>query len=442
MGPVDGAAIIISNVIGVGIFTAPGIVAQLVPHSLALLGVWLTGGLLAFAGASAYAELAVLRPHAGGEYVYLREAFGPLAGFLTGWTSFVAGFSGAIAAGAVGLASYLGRYIPAAADSRPLFVIPLYLTQLSISPMKVVALATIFAFALIHRRGLGLGRLAQDLLTGVEVLALAALIGLGFAFGSGSAEHLTAPGGPVRAMSWLLALVPVMFTYSGWNAATYLAEEVREPRHNLPRALALGTVAVIALYLLLNALYLYALAPIRLAGVIRAGDAAVEALFGPHGAEVLTPLLLVALAGSLSAMTLAGPRVYFAMARDGIFFRAAARIHPRFRTPSVAILAQAAWSGLLVVSGAFEQLLLYTGFAIIVFSGLAVAGLFVLRRRAAGRALLFRAWSYPFLPGGFVLGSLAIVLSAIHESPATSGWGLAVIAAGVPIYFWLARRRT
>jgi APA family basic amino acid/polyamine antiporter len=443
LGPLDAAAVIVSNVIGVGIFTVPGIVAQMVGHPLGMLAAWLAGGLLAFAGANAYAELAARRPRAGGEYVYLRAGFGPLAAFLTGWTSFVAGFSGAIAAGAVGFAEYLGRYIPAAADAAPFAALPLGVVTLEVSARAGVALAVLGLISAVHIRGLGPGRLLQNTLTALKVLALVALVGFGFALGAGSTEHFAAASAPVRPAAWLLALIPVMFTYSGWNAAAYLAEEVREPGRNLPRALALGTAAVVALYLLLNVLYLYALPPERLAGVIRTGDVAAEALFGPRGAALLVPLILVGLAGSLSAMVLAGPRVYFAMARDAVFPAAAARVHPRFQTPAVAIAAQSAWSGLLILSGTFDQLLTYTGFAVVLFSGLAVLALFILRRRdaASGDAAAFRCWGYPVVPAVFVLASFAMCANAIYRDPKPSLAGLAVMAAGLPLYWWLRRQR-
>ncbi len=455
LGPLDGAAIVVSNVIGVGIFTVPGIVAQMVAAPVATLSVWLAGGVLAFAGASAYSELAAMRPRAGGEYVYLRAGFGPLAAFLTGWTSFVAGFSGAIAAGAVGFAEYLGRFVPAAASSHPWIRVPLGFFALEISARALTALAVIGAISAVHICGLGPGRILQNTLAGVKVLALAGLIGLGFAVGTGSFSHFTtAPAGPFSGSTisgWLLALVPVMFTYSGWNAAAYVAEEVREPQRNIPRALALGTGVVVALYLLLNALYLYALPVGRLAGVVRTADAAAEALFGAWGAALLTPVVGFGLAGSISAMVLAGPRVYFAMARDGLFLGAASRVHPRFRTPAVAIVAQAAWSGLLVLTGTFEQLLTYTGFAVVLFSGLAVLALFFLRRRdAALQSSIdkskidnspFRAFGYPYLPALFVFASAAMVINAIYRDPRPSLAGLALIATGIPVYF-LARRRT
>jgi APA family basic amino acid/polyamine antiporter len=465
LGPLDAAAVVISNVIGVGIFTVPGIVAQMVGQPLWMLAAWLAGGLLAFAGANAYAELAARIPRAGGEYVYLRAGFGPLAAFFTGWTSFIAGFSGAIAAGAVGFAEYFGRYAPAAADTRPLLSVPLYVATLEFSPRALLALVVLFAITAVHIRGLGPGKAMQNTLTVLKLAALVALIGFGFTIGSGSVQNFAAAAAPSAATpaNWLLALIPVMFTYSGWNAAAYLAEEVREPGRNVPRALALGTAAVIALYLLLNVLYLYALPPEQLAGTIRTGDVAAEALFGARGAELLTPLILVGLAGSISAMVLAGPRVYFAMARDALFPAAAGRIHPRFQTPAIAIAAQSAWSAVLILSGTFDQLLLYTGFAVVLFSGLAVLALFLIRRsdsrtnKPAPEAIAgltpgtlqptphsaprpYRCWGYPAAPAIFVLASFAMCANAIHRDPRPSLAGLALISAGLPLYWWLRRR--
>ena len=213
-----------------------------------MIGVWLVGGALAFAGAMAYAELAALRPRAGGEYVYLREAFGPLAAFLTGWTSFVAGFSGAIAASAVALADYVGRFIPAAADTRPVLTIPLL--ALNTSPRSIVALTLIAGLTVVHIRGLGPGRLVQNVLAAIKVSAIVVLVALGFAIGRGSVGELQLGWTTSEPVSFLLALVPVMFSYSGWNAAAYVAEEVRDPGRNVPLALGLGTAIVVVLYVL------------------------------------------------------------------------------------------------------------------------------------------------------------------------------------------------
>ena len=441
LGALDGASIIVSNVIGSGIFLVPALVAVWVPDVRAMLAAWLVGGGLAFAGAMAYAELAALRPRAGGEYVYLREAFGPAAGFLSGWTSFIAGFSGAIAAGAVGLASYLGRFVPAAGDTTPFASIPLGVVTLSFSPQTMVALATIAALTAVHVMGLGPGRIVQNLLAGAKVAVLVALVALGFTIGDGSAAHFAAPGEPVTPTLWLLALIPIMFSYSGWNAAAYVAEEIRDPGRNVPLAMAIGTTAVVVVYLLLNLLYLYAL-PLADFGAVEARivDAAGERLFGPGFAAVLAAASVVMIAASVSAMVLAGPRVYYAMARDGQFFPAAARVHPRFRTPVAAIVAQSVWSSLLVLAGTFDQLLLYTGFAVVTFAGAAVAALFVLRRRDPSAARPFRTWGYPVVPGVFVAASGAVVVNAIWREPTASGAGVLLIAAGIPLYLLFRRR--
>ncbi len=443
LGTFDAAAIIISNVIGSGIFLTPAVVASLTGEGWIMLAVWAAGGAIAFAGAMAYAELATLHPRAGGEYVYLREAFGPLAGFLTGWTSFVAGFSGAIAASAVGFASYLGRFLPAAADTRVLLRVPLGLVEVTVTPQALVAMATIVLLSWIHVRGLGPGRIVQNALAGAKVTGLVVLVVLGFTIGTGSWHHFApvaasaaAPGGI------LLALVPVMFSYSGWNAASYVAEEIRRPDTFLPRALALGTGAVVAVYLALNVLYVYSL-PVPELATLRGSvmDVIADRLFGPAAGDLLGALTAVSIAASISAMVIAGPRVYFGMARDGLFFRRAAIVHPRFRTPSAAILAQAGWSSLLVVTGSFVSLITYTGFAVVLFSGIAGVALFVLRYRHPDVPRPFRALGYPVMPALFVLASALIVLNAMWRSPGPSAAGLAIIASGLPVYLVFRRRR-
>jgi APA family basic amino acid/polyamine antiporter len=419
LGPIDAAAIVVSNVIGGGIFFVPVIVAQLVPHPAWMLSAWLAGGALAFVGAMAYAELAAVRPHAGGEYVYLRDAYGPLAAFLTGWTSFIAGFSGAIAASAIALADYVTRFVPAAAPAKP-----------------AIAISAIVTLTLIHVLGLGPGRLVQNLLAALKVTAIVMIVALGFSIGHGNAANFAAAG-EASAVPWLLALVPVMFSYSGWNAAAYVAEEVRNPTRNVPLALALGTLAVIVLYLGLNALYIFAMPPAQLAalGDGRLMDTVAERLFGFATGNLLALFTIVSLAASISAMVLAGPRVYFAMARDGIFVRAAGRVHPRFHTPATAIVAQALWSIVLVMSGTLSQLVNYTGFAVVLFAGIAVSTLFVLRRRDGGLARPFSAFGYPWAPAIFIVASALMVGNAFWRSPGTTLAGLGLILLGVPVYY-------
>lgn len=440
LGPIDAAAIVVSNVIGGGIFFVPILVAQSIGDARAILFAWLVGGAFAFAGAMAYAELAALCPKAGGEYVYLREAYGPFAAFLTGWTSFVAGFSGAIAASAVALADYLGRFAPAAADATPLLTLPIPAVPLVISRKALVALTAIAALTVVHVRGLGPGRFVQNLLAAAKVSALVLFVAVGFGTGSGSASRIVTPGA-VGMAGLLLALIPIMFTYSGWNAAAYVAEEVRSPGRNVPLALGLGTVAVIAIYLALNALYLFALGAPQLAAVANARliDTVAERLFGFVAADLVAAFTVVSIAASVSAMILAGPRVYFAMARDGLFPAAAGRVHPQFHAPAPAIVAQSIWSGILVLSGTLAELVSYTGFALVLFSGIAVAALFVLRRREPDAPRPFKAWGYPWTPAVFVLASAVMLANELWRNPRTSLAGVVIIALGAPVYLWLQR---
>jgi APA family basic amino acid/polyamine antiporter len=441
LGPYDAAAIIVSNVIGGGIFLFPALVAQNVPNPWLFLLTWLTGGALAFAGAMAYAELATMRPRAGGEYVYLDAAFGRLAAFLTGWTSFVAGFSGAIATTAVIFAVYLGRFVPGADSDTPLLVVPIPWIPLTVSPQSLAALGVIALMCAIHVRGVGPGRIVGNVLAALKVSALVVFIAAGLTVGTGSAANLQTAAGPVSPASWLLALVPVMFTYSGWNAASYVAEEIRDPDRNVPLALAMGTIAVVAIYLLLNVLYLYVF-PVGSLAAIKGSilDVIAERLLGARAGNIMGVVSIVSLAASISAMTIAGPRVYYAMARDGMFLPGAARVHPRYGTPALSIVAQSVWSGLLVLSGSASALGRYTGFAVVLFAGTAVLALFVLRSREPAAPRPFRALGYPAAPAVFVVASLLIVANAIYRDPVPSGAGVVIILAGIPIYLIFARR--
>jgi APA family basic amino acid/polyamine antiporter len=438
LGPLDASAIVISNVIGVGIFTTPGLVAAMLPNSTAMLAVWALGGALAFAGALAYAELAAWRPQAGGEYVYLRESFGSLAAFMTGWTSFVAGFSGAIAFGAVAVAGHADRFIPGVGDATVLASWHLGPFALVVSKRALVAIATIVVLALVQARGVRPGRVLQNSLTTITVLCLVGFVVAGLLVAQAPVAPVVMSHRP-PANGWLIAMVPVMFSYTGWNAAVYVAEEVRNPTKNVPLALALGTASVVALYMALNALYLRVVPTHELVGAIGVGEMAAGRLFGSAAAAMFAGLAILIILSSLSAWTLAGPRIYFAMARDGVFLPSAARVHPHYRTPAIAILAQTIWSALLVLSGTFEQLLTYTGFSVILFSALAVLSLFFVRIRGKDTDT-FRAWGYPWAPAVFCVVSFAIVANTVVTAPGPAFAGLGVMAAGVPVYIWTKRR--
>jgi len=445
LGPFDAAAIIVANVIGGGIlFRSPAVAAAL-PDATWFLLAWAGGGVLAFMGAMAYSELAALRPKAGGEYVYLREAFGPLAGFLTGWTSFVAGFSGAIAASAVFLIITLDRFIPGVANSTPLLAIPIPLTSFAVtfSIHTLAASAVIIVAALIHIRGVGPGRIASNVLTTLKIVSLVVFIAFGLTAGTGSPSNLAQSAGPVTMTGWLFAFIPVMFTYSGWNAAAYMAEEIRDPGRNVPRALITGTVAVIAIYVLMNVLYLYVIPIDELAtlGGKSVLDVVGDRLLGESAGNIMAVVAILSLAAGINAWTFAGPRVYFAMARDNAFFKSAARIHPKYKTPAASIIAQAAFSIALVLTGSLDAIANYVGFSITLFAGTAVAAIFVLRAREPHAPRPFKALGYPWTPAIFVIVSLAIVLNALYTTPRVTGLGALIILAGIPLYFFFTRKR-
>lgn len=451
LGPLDAAAIIVSNVIGGTILFAPPGLAKLVPNPWLYLALWLGGGALAFFGAMAYAELAALRPRAGGEYVYLDAAYGRVAAFLTGWTSFVAGFAGAIATNAVVVTFYIDRFVPGAANATPIVTIPIPLVPLTISTQTLVAVASVWLMAMIHIRGVGPGRIVGNILATFKVAALLMFIALGLAIGTGSFGNLSVSGGSTTAGNWLFAFIPIMLAYSGWNAASYVAEEIRDPGRNVPRALAIGTVAVITIYVFLNVLYLYVFSISELASLKGSVlDIVAEKLLGSGAGNVMGVVSIVSLMASNSAMTFAGPRVYFAMARDNAFFPAAARVHPSYKTPTVAIIAQSAWTSLLILTGSADALLNYTGFSITLFSGVAVAALFVLRAREPNAERPFRALGYPVAPAIFTIAALLIVGNALYTDlvkPLTAGAqigpsaaGFLVIGLGLPIYYFFSRK--
>lgn len=441
LGPLDAAAIIVSNVIGGGILFLPPAVAASVPNATMFLLAWLLGGALAFCGAMGYAELAALKPRAGGEYVYLREAYGRLAGFLTGWTSFVAGFAGAMAASAVVFVIYLNRFIPGAADTTPLLTIPIPYAPLTFSSQTIIALAAVWLFAAVHIRGVGPGRMVSNVLATLKVTAFLVFIAAGLTMGTGNSANLQQAAGPVAATGFLLALLPVMFTYSGWNAAAYMAEEVRDPGRNVPLALAIGTAAVIVIYLLMNLLYLYVI-PVGELGKLKGSvlDVVAERLLGVRAGNIMGIVSIISLAAGINAWTFAGPRVYYAMARDGLFFPAAARVHPAYLTPATSIAAQATWASLLIVSGSLDALANYVAFAITLFAGVAVAAVFVLRAREPHAARPFKALGYPLTPALFVTVSLMMVVNYIYRDPAGSARGLLAIALGIPLFLWFTRR--
>lgn len=415
-------SVVIANIIGTGIFTTTGLILERLESGWLVLACWLLGGLIALCGALSYAELATIMPQPGGEYLYLRRIYGPLPAFLSGWTSFFVGFSAPTAAAGVAVAYYL-QAAGVLGDGDWV--------------RKSTALALVLLFTLLHYGSLTWGAGIQNVLTALKIVLIVGLVTAGFLWGSGSFRFASAESAFWTAGRWSnlgSSMLLVMFAYSGWNASVYLAGEVKKPESLLPRSLLLGTVTVMILYFLLNLLFFYA-APIdSLKGVIPVAEAATATLFGEGAAPMLSVAIALALLSSLSAYILVGPRVYYAMARDGVFFRFAAQIHPRFRTPAYSIAAQGACAGVMILTGTFEQLLLYIGFALGIFPWLTVAGVILLRRRKPELDRPYRVWGYPLIPGLYLFCSSWILAVAFVNSPVPSLLALLTVAAGIPAY--------
>jgi APA family basic amino acid/polyamine antiporter len=372
-------------------------------------------------------------PRAGGEYAFLREAYGPLPAFLSGWSSLFAGFSAPVAAASVGFNEYLSAYFPTLRTQGP------GAATGHVLPGHFVAAGVIIAFSVLHYRRVQVGGSVHIGLTAFKVGIISTFILAGFAVGAGRTEHF-APAVATSELPGLAAaiasgLIFVMFSYSGWNAASYIAEEIRDPSRNIPRSLISGTLVVVLLYVAINALYLYAISPADMASEIRIAELASRNLFGLNVAPFLGVIFMGTILGSISAMVIAGPRIYYAMAHDRLFPAAIARVHPRFGTPANAIALQGAWSVALVFTGGFEQLLTFSGVVMILFSALTIAAVFVMRWRDRGRAGMgYRSVGHPWTAILFLVVSFWILVISFRDRPRESLLGLAVIASGIPFY--------
>jgi basic amino acid/polyamine antiporter, APA family len=424
LGVTTATSLIVASMIGTGIFSTTGLMLARVGSAWLVLLCWLLGGLVALAGALSYAELATMMPQAGGEYIYLRKCYGPLAGFLSGWTSFLVGFSAPIAASAVACAKYFsaGGWLPG--------------TPLA---QDLMAVGIVLSFTALHVGSVRMGAYVQNALTAIKLLLLGGLVLAGFSTGRGSWKFLHSSSGFWASPRWGqmgISLLWVTFAYSGWNASSYIAGEVERPARTLPRSLLIGTVTVTAVYLLINLFFFYAAPPATLTGVIAVGETAAEHLFGAATASWLSVIMGLALLSSLSAYVITGPRIYYAMARDALFFRFAARVHPRFETPAVAIAAQGLCAILMILFGTFEQLLTYIGFALGIFSWMAVAGVLLLRRREPALERPYRLGCYPFVPIFYIAAMGGILIVAFVNRPGPSLAAVLTVAAGILAY-WL-----
>jgi APA family basic amino acid/polyamine antiporter len=428
---------VIANIVGAGIFTTSGIMAQGLPSAAWVLGCWIFGGLIAMAGALCYAELATRMPDEGAEYLYLKRLYHPALGFLTGWTSFIVGFSAPIAASAMGFS----EYVFAGVDG----------SLLGADPSRVVlwkksaALFVIALFTILHYGGLRLGSAVQNFLTGLKIVIVLGLATTGLVLGGARTLSAAAPAAAGGAFDWTAlgtAMMLVMFAYSGWNASAYIAGEMKNPRRNLPLSLIGGTAVVIVLYLSVN-LFVFRSVPYpEVKGTIAVVEKAAVGAFGEWMGRGLSVMVGIALLSSLSAFILIGPRVYYAMARDRLFFSFAGRVHPRRRVPGWSIVVQGALAGALVVFGTFEQLLVYIGFALGIFPWLAVAGIFIARRRKIGETDAVRVPGYPFVPVLFLASTLVLMGVAYVNRPLESTAAVVTVLSGVPFYaVWMRLAR-
>jgi len=459
LGLLDATMIVMGSMIGSGIFIVSADIARQVSSPGLLIMVWVATGVITVMGALSYGELSAAMPQAGGQYVFLREAFGPLPSFLYGWAMFVVIQTGTIAAVAVAFAKFLGVFVPGIAESNvllPLGRIPFTDRPLLLTTQNLVAIVSILLLTAINCRGLRAGAFVQNLFTITKTGALAALIVLG-CFLMRRPEAIAANFTDFwRGADWSLvtaqlvgvAMVGSLFASDAWNNITFTAAEVRNPERDVPRAMALGTVAVSLFYLLANFAYLAVLplAGIQNAAEDRVGSAAGAAMFGPTGLYLLAAAILISTFGCNNGLVLAGARIYYAMAKDGLFFRRAAELNPRFHTPNAALIAQGIWTCILTLGGTYSQLLDYCMFSVLIFYVITIAGLFVLRLTRPQMKRPYKAWGYPVIPAAymFLVGYVSLVIY-LYKPAGDLGWrrlvegdaarGLLLVLLGIPVYY-------
>jgi APA family basic amino acid/polyamine antiporter len=443
IGLFSAVMLIAGDMIGTGIFISTGAIAETLPTPGGVLLVWLFGGLLALAGALTCAELSASMPYAGGDYNYIRAAYGGWMGFLSGWSSFLVTFSGAIAFLAVTLNGFMSFFFPVLGSAEVVFSLPLPWVPVSATIGTLFAIGVVLLLSGLHCLGVRHGTLTQNILTIMKIGALLAIILFGIMFGNGSTSHFR------PLFNWELignsslfgaAFIPVIFAYSGWNAIIYIAGEVKDPEKNLPRALMYGVLLVMVLYLAINAVYIYAVPVTEMKGALRMSEVATTALFGYKTSALITAIITISILGALNVVTMIGPRIYYAMAKDGVFFRNLTYVHPEFGTPTHAILLQALWSCLLILTNTWGTLFTYVSVVITLFSAFTIGSVIVLRWKRPDLNRPYRVWGYPIVPLLFVIVHLWIVWGSVTEKPQESLIGLFIVCLGVPVY-WLWRSR-
>ena len=439
------AAVVVGTVIGSGIFLVPADMITAVGSPSMVFAVWIFGGILSLFGALTYAELSAAMPGAGGEYVYLNAAYGPFFGFIYGWTQTWVAKSASIATLATGFYTYLASFYPGL-DA------VMYSAAIPIGPRggafevrygQVFGIALILFLAGINYLGVRLGGNIQVALTGLKIALIGCVIVIGVFSGEGHVSNFRTamranPGG---VAGFFAALVAALWAYDGWNNAGMLGSEIERPERNLPRALILGTVSVIGIYLLTNLAYFYVLSGPEVGASARVAVDVMRRAMGPVGGALVSVAAMISIFAALNGSILSGSRVPYAMALDGLFFRPVAEVHPQYHTPGVSILALSAWSAILVFSGRYEDLFTYVIFASWILYGMTAAAVLVLRVKRPEMPRPYRTFGYPLVPIVFVLSALGLVISTLFNSPRESILGLTLVIAGLPFYYYWVRRR-
>ena len=440
LGLFDSSMMVIGIVIGSGIFMTTGLMAEALPSASLILLAWILGGLQMLAGALTYAELGAAMPKAGGQYVYLREAYGPLSGFLFGWVAFVAYISGTNAAIAVAIAEHLGSFYPSLSTHNSIIGIGSF----SISGGQIFAMSLIVVLSLINYLGIVFGKWVQNIFTVLKIgsILLFALAGLFISTGN----HLDLSLNPTdMSIGSILtgmgiALVAVNWTVGGWEYVTFAAGEIKNPKKNLPLALIIGTIIILVLYFLINIAYLKVLPMDTLIGEIKVGEMAAKTLYGPGIAGVFTLVIIVSMFGALNGNILVGSRVYYAMAKDHLFFSSAANVHPKFKTPGNAIIIQGFWAAILTLTGTFEELITLVVFVNFMMWIAASSTVFVLRKKQPNLERPYKVWGYPYVPAFFIIFSSVIMVNTFFESPEQSLMGLGLTLLGIPAYLYWKKK--
>jgi APA family basic amino acid/polyamine antiporter len=435
LGPWAAASIVVGTVIGSGIFLVPKTMIQNVGTVEALFAVWVVGGLLSLAGALSYGELAAAIPEAGGEYAFLREAYGPLWGFIYSWTQMWVAKSGSIATLATGFFLYLTNFFDPLKDV--FFTVPLPIGPkggpLEIQYGQLFAIVLILGLAWLNYFGVKLGGNVQVAVTFVKVALIAAVIFAGLFWGHAHAPD-TAPPGPLTFSGFIAALVAALWAYDGWNNVSMVSSEIKRPQTNLPRALIGGTVTVIVIYLLADWAYFHVLAPSEVAGGTRVAADMMSRIAGAPGAAAVSIAGRISIFAALNGSILSGSRVPYAAARDGYFFRDVARVNPRYHTPGVSIIVLSLWSCLLVLSGKYDDLFNLVIFASWILYGMTAAAVLVLRRKQPGLTRPYRTLGYPVVPVLFIVGAAILLISTAIQRPRESAMGIGLIVLGLPFY--------